>query len=492
MKYLIKCSLPLICFCLAAMVTSAQEVKIYVNSEKITMDEALQLNVRISGVSGQIQSPRFPPIQGFHPAGTSTNSSFFNGAGSITVTQSYLPSQPGTFSIPAFTVQVKDQSFQFKGQKIVVEKGSGKPRNQPQRNQNPFSAFDDFFRDPGSTNQKQKQYTFEEVDADYFLAINLNKSEVFIGEQVPGEVVLYINERDYGKIQLDGNAIGQMQQRIKNTAFWEEIIELQEIPLERVVIKGKKYLAYTLYKTVLFPIQTGEIEFKDLYLEAKKLYVATNASPFDRFFNSTSKYEPIKIRAARRSLKVKPLPPTQLENATSVGKFKMEAELNPKIAQTGETVSLKVEITGNGNTALIPGPNMHLKGNSFEIYDPASSFSIHKSEKSFYGQKEFEYILVPRKSGELDLGPIQFYYFNPDEQTYDSIVINSLPLKVTGDDLDNLVIKSSSLDGFYVNAFETASEHIPIKSSWPKWLLLVCTLIMGGAVLFSVTKKRLN
>ena len=69
----------------------------------------------------------------------------------------------------------------------------------------------------------------------------------------------------------------------------------------------------------------GKMGFKDVWMDANKLYVATNLNPFDRFMGYGNKFEPIKIRAADKLVNVKALPPTTLPNAFSVGKFNISA-----------------------------------------------------------------------------------------------------------------------------------------------------------------------
>ncbi|MCB9233112.1 MAG: protein BatD [Bacteroidia bacterium] len=470
----------------------AQNIRCYVNADRITTDESLVLTLEIKG-SQRASTPRFPAVDGFQAAGVSTRSQFINGAMSVAFSQTYYPKKEGTSTIPSFSYNFNGKAFQSPEFTIKVTKGTGRPKQQAQQ-RNPFDDFfkDSFFGDPfgrRQQNQEPKQLNFESVNADYFLAVNTNKEECFLGEQILGEVVLYINQRDQGKIQVGPMEIGEMQQRIKNNAFWEEIIEFQEIPMNRVTIKGKNYIAYTLYRTVLFPIQSGEIKFENVWLDAKKLAVATNASPFDQFFMNTTKYDPIKIYAGPKKITVKNLPPTDLPNAHSVGKYKLKASLTESSVNTGEPLTLKVNIKGNGNTNLIPEPEVNFPKN-FDVYEPTSNISTHKSENVLYGEKDIEYTFVPTEPGDYNLGPLKFYYFDPNKNDYDSLEVPNLPLRVSGEALNEMMLKNSSLDRFYSSAMENASDHVPGGFPFKKGLFLGCIALLIGAVGFRVVKDR--
>lgn len=440
-----------------------QEIRFSINSDKLTTDEALQLSVEVSGMKGggSVPMPNFPDVKGMQKAGTSNSQNWFNGVGSITISRTYFAPNPGTFKVPSFSYTYGGVTKSSPAYSVKVTKGTGKPQQNQQRSPfgNPFaSPFDDFFRDPFSNKPKQ-ELKYQETKADYFLSINLNKDSCYVGEQVFGEVVLYINERDYGKINVDAMDIVDMQQRIKNTGFWQEIIELEKVPVTRVQQNGKTYFAYTLYKTVLFPIKSGKIEFKDIDLNAKKLYVATNASPLDAFLGNNTKYEPILIAANKRSLLVRPLPPTDLPESGMVGKFKMEASLASAEAVTGDNLEVQVKVSGSGNMAMM-NPPVTAFSQYFRQDGNSSDYSTKLSENGYYGEKLFKFYLVPTRPGSYDLGPIKLYYFDPVRRAYDSLSVDELPIKVTGEDLANKLLKNSGMDSFYEQNIKKAKEGL--------------------------------
>lgn len=484
-------TLSLAALLLISVTLSAQNVRFYINGTDLTTDDAIQVHVEISGLKGgSIRTPSFPDAKGLQRAGTSNSQSWINGVGSITFSQTYLAGNPGTYKIPSFAYAFAGTTVNSPEYTVKVKKGNGsKQQAGNPRGGNPFAnPFDDFFRDPFSSRPKE-ELKYQETKADYFLSILLDKDTCYVGEQVFGAVVLYINERDYGKIGLDAADIVDMQQRIKNTGFWQEIIEFDQIPMQRVQLNGKTYIAYTLYKTVLFPIRAGKVEFKDIDLSAKKLYVATNASPLDAFMGNNTKYEPIRIAAQERKLMVKSLPDTQLPNVSMVGKFKVEAALTQNQANTGDAVELRVKVSGNGNMAMMNAPTVNFPA-TFRQDGNSSDYNTKISEDGYYGEKLFKYFVVPTKPGKYNLGPVKFYFFDPAKRSYDSLQVADLPLQASGEDLANKLLKNSGIDGFYERNMTMATSGLDNDRHASKWFWLLGVVALLGTVAYSVVRRN--
>lgn len=469
---------------------AAQNVQITVNSEDISTDEVLSLTVEISDYRGRVASPAFPNIPGFARMGPSTSHRSVNGRRSVGFSYNYRPVETGTFTIPKVSYDLNGKRYSFGPKRVKVKKGSGRQK-QTQR-QDPFAdmfrdPFEDFFRDPFGSGQQQ-DLQFQETNADYFLSFDLNRDTAYLGEQIIGEVRLFINKRDARKIAVDGLAIVEMQQRIKNSGFWQEVFEFKTIPVEPATVNGKNYLVYTLYRTYLFPLKTGTIEFDDLYLDAKKLYVASNASLRQRFLGQSEKFEPIKIRAPRRRLEVVPLPPTSLPSANMVGQFTMEGGINAKQVNTGEVLELDLNIQGTGNMAMLEDPIVTFP-KTFESDLPDTRLSTQATERSYSGKKEFKYTLVPTRNGKFDLGPVRFYYFDPKKDAYDSLVVKNIPVRITGEDLENIKLKQSKKDDFYETVFSDADDGLQRDQRMPWYAFAGPMLLVVGAAVFAIMRR---
>lgn len=473
-----------------------QNVRMFTNANNITTDDNFVITVELNNASGQIPRPSFPEIQGFLRTGTSTQQSMGSAGYTVSFSQTYLPQKTGTFKIPKFKYSLGGNDHTYGPAKVTVTKGTGKRRsNNGTASGDPFGnffkdPFDEFFRDPygaGGTNPKDLE--FQESNADYFMAFNLNKNKCFVGEQLVGEVVLYINQRDAGKINVDGLAISEMQQRIKNSGFWQEIYEFSQVPMKPVNIEGKRYYAYTLYRTYLFPLKAGKIDFDNLYLDAKKLFVATNASIRQRITGQNTKFEPIRIRAPKKSLMVRPLPSTNLDNPNMVGQFKMEGNISAQEVNTGDVLELSFKVQGNGNMAMAPEITTYFS-KEFDVDEPSTNLKTVANQNRYSGEKTYTYYLVPTRNGSYDLGPIKFYYFDPKEEKYDSLVVETIPVKINGEDLENLVLKQSGNDEFYQTAIVKSANQLNRDQKGPWMAFLGGFILIAGVITFKVIRNK--
>lgn len=127
-------------FCLVHVVVFSQSIHIDVNKTKISTDEPLTITITVKNVSGRIETPNFPEIEGFVSGGISTfmNSSFINGVGSTETkfTKQYYAQKEGKYTIKPFTVEVN--GLKTTSEKYVVEVSKGiYPPRQPYRPKTP-------------------------------------------------------------------------------------------------------------------------------------------------------------------------------------------------------------------------------------------------------------------------------------------------------------------------------------------------------------------
>ena len=67
----------------------SQQIRAFINANKITTDDALSLTLEIQGGSGQIAAPNFPEVAGLTAGGFSQQTQIFNNAMSISFSRTY-------------------------------------------------------------------------------------------------------------------------------------------------------------------------------------------------------------------------------------------------------------------------------------------------------------------------------------------------------------------------------------------------------------------
>jgi hypothetical protein len=130
-------------------------------------------------------------------------------------------------------------------------------------------------------------------------------------------------------------------------------------------------------------------------------------------------------------INVKDLPdnaPASFKGA--VGKFTLDATLDKTETKSNEPVTLKVKISGNGNLKLIDPLPLEFP-QDIESYDPKITDNSTVTAGGVSGSKTFEYLLLPRHSGDYKIPSVEFTYFDLDRKQYVTLNSPEFNLKVT-------------------------------------------------------------
>ena len=137
----------------------------------------------------------------------------------------------------------------------------------------------------------------------------------------------------------------------------------------------------------------------------------------------------------QKEITVKPLPVEGQPAGFSwvVGKPEIDAEYSAAEVELGDSVALKVTVSGNCS----------LEGLDRIIGDDLPGFTVYQSEKRYEeffennrynAVKEFEILLVPNKTGSLSIDPIYLPYFDPESGKYELAEIPGTTITVSGED----------------------------------------------------------
>lgn len=130
----------LILLCFIGFTVYAQSIQIDVNKTELSTDDPLTVTITVKNVSGHIQTPQFPEIEGFIPGGISTSmsSTFINGRGSTETKfiKQYYAQKEGQYTIKPFKVEINGVQANSPEILIKVRKGIHAPR-QPYKPKTP-------------------------------------------------------------------------------------------------------------------------------------------------------------------------------------------------------------------------------------------------------------------------------------------------------------------------------------------------------------------
>jgi hypothetical protein len=430
---------------------AATTVQTTVDRNEMSVGDTFTLAVTVTSTeSVDIQDPRIPEVEGFELINTwqstAVSQKLVQGkSGMQFETQrrkefNYMlsPRVEGQLSVAAFEVVVDGKVFRTQPVLIKVlapgqAKSPSRQQNNPAQGVAPFGSFDamddaeeeifnqllqqrqrllqnmgmpddNLRRGGGAGGMQNPAYRSLPTNPDeaFFIQVEVDKTEVYEGEQVT--VNWYIYTRGMMET-LDRLKFPSLK------GFWKEIIEeVPSIQFSEEIVNGIPYKKAMLASHALFPIKAGTAII-DEYKIKSRVRVPTNGMGgfFGRAYEFTKSSKPVEI-------KVKPLPnegrPSDFTGA--VGQFDVSATMEQASLPVNQPVSLRVRFEGSGNAKLIDLPAIQWP-EGLEVYDTKSDSKFFKNGRSF---KEFEVLLIPRQEGALTVPALSFSGFDPHSGKY--------------------------------------------------------------------------
>lgn len=342
--------------------------------------------------------------------GTSSSISIINGQRSkssqTTFTYILMPKSTGKFTIPAATATVKGKTISSGTHSIeVVSDGGSAQAGQSGGGQ----------AQQGS--QQGQAQTGSISNEDIFLRLSVSKTNVMVGETVSATLKLYQR----------ANIVGFEDARFPTfNGFWsQETLAPTNIDFQRENIGDKIYNAAVIRSWNLIPQQAGDVTIEPAELVCLVNIRAPRASTgsiLDSFFQD--EYQTVRKRVGTSAVKVHVagLPagaPASFKGG--VGSFDMKVALSKDELKTHDAASLKVTVTGKGNTTLLEAPKVNFP-TDFEVYDVKTT--------DIAGGKVFEYPFIPRSHGEFVIDPVEYSYFDVNGKKYVTLTSQPLEIKV--------------------------------------------------------------
>ena len=368
--------------------------------------------------SQDIKDFRAPSIKGFDvlmgPSRSQQSSiQIINGKrtsnSSTAFTYILLAGSPGTYTIPAASVEVNGEKVFSNAISIKVlplDQNSGNSGN----------------NGGGSASSSRSQAAGSRISAnDLFITATASKTTVHEQEAIllTYKVYTVVNLRQlYGKMpDLKG--------------FHTQEVELpQQKTFTLEHYKGRNYNTTVWSQYVLFPQQTGKLEIPSITFDGVVAQQTISDDPFDAFFNGGGYVEvKKKITTPKVVINVQPLPAKPAGFSGAVGEFKLASSINATDVKTNDAVTIKLTLSGTGNMKLIGTPEVKFP-QDFEIYDPKVTDDYKLTNSGLTGTKTFEYLAIPRHAGNFTIPAIEFTYFDLKSNSYKTLKTEAYNLKV--------------------------------------------------------------
>lgn len=399
-----------------------QDVQFTANApEAVRVGEQFRLTYTVNSKGSDF---KYEPMQGFNilsGPNSSTSSSFqwINGKSSQTITTTYTfylsANEPGEYTIQPASIVVDRQKHTSNSVKIKVLARTQSAHG----NQNPQQGNSQSQQGRGTQGRSSSTHN----ESDIFITSNASKRQVYVGEQFVFSHHLYT--------KLDVSSFGDVKFP-SYTGFWKEDVEIGAISLRQSSYNNEIYYTDEIQRNILFPQKSGDlvIEPADVQVIARvRTSGGRTGDPFfDNFFQS---YDNVTYNCTSKPVTIKVLPlPTKGKPASfsgAVGNFSMNGTIDKTTLDANEAINIKFTISGSGNIKLIDKLNIKFPYD-FEVYEPKISQNVRTNQNEVYGTKTFEYVIIPRTSGDFVIPSFEFSFFNPSTKSY--VTLNSSEFEI--------------------------------------------------------------
>lgn len=450
-------------------------------------------------VNQQVDRFEGPDFEGFNVLSgpnQSTNQSyqFINGKVSqsyqLTFTYYLQAVKEGSYTIQPAKVTVGGKTHQSNPMTINVSQSASAQSPAPQGNQRTAASGQ------GSPDKN-----------DIFIRASVDKSKPYQGEQV---IITY---KIYTTVPISQINISKIS---SFPGFWSKSLLNDNDPLKQSneVVNGKEYVVADLRKIALYAQRSGEIRIEPMELECVaqvKVENTRNRDPFfdsffnDPFFNRNFQNVELKVESNPLTIDVRPLPAQgrSIDFGGAVGSFTISSEIDRTELKANEPLNLKITISGKGNLELIEALPLSFPPD-FETYDPKVTNNLSKNAGGISGSRTFEYLIIPRNSGEFQIKPVEFSYFDPAKQSYSTLSTPRYNIKVNKGDDEPSGITYSGVSQKNIQFIGSDIRHIKTgyiqlqrinsffiaSSSFLFWLIIPVILFTAAIILWSKNRKR--
>ncbi len=384
-----------------------------VGPSQVPANQPFQIQYIVDDKGDDIQPPSMPGFELLAGPFTSTSSSFsfINGKRTSTYqktfTYTYLVSKPGTYTIGAATINVGGKKYRSNGLKISVVREEEEP------NSRPASAREE--RQERARQQERPQ------EASIFIRTILSKTHVHEQEPLTLSYKLYFIGAD--NVQLAG-----VTKMPDFTGFLKQENDAEQPSAHVETYNGRQYNVATIYKIQLYPQHSGEITITPAQFEVVYTIPGAGQDPFGQLYG----YQAHKtLKAPAVTVQVDGLPqenkPKQFSGG--VGHFTMTPTISGTEVSANEPITLRLDITGNGNMKLLKTPEVNWP-EGFDVYDPKVNNSYQNTDNGMTGTKSIEYLAIPREPGEYTLPPVTLSYYDSETGGYRTLSTPSYTLRI--------------------------------------------------------------
>lgn len=306
---------------------------------------------------------------------------------------------------------------------------------------------------------KEPDLKQQEAGKSAFVRLNISEKQIYKGQQLTLKYELYFD----GDIGLD-----DVIRHPSYNGFAVKTMESELEALPGIQTGDRNYEGVLVETQALFAKNSGNFKIGSSIFPLKEKIPNNDpwAYPFGR-------YKSFQVKTDEQNVEVRELPlpyPDRFNGVT--GSYTGNAQLAKASIGLNQTISVRVEISGNGDPTAMRPPLLKLDSN-LESYPPKLLKEENFSQNhQLYHRHVWEIPVTAKAMGDYDIH-VLFNYFDPETKKYTDLNLPVLKVNVT----DTAASKSTPAESTQNNKLN-------------KWLLTGILLIgVSLALWFFITKK---
>ena len=421
----------------------------------------------------------------------SSNFSMVNGrmsqSSTMTFTYTVVPTTEGTLKVPAATIKADGKTVKSGTASIEVLPASQQQSQQPSGGQQGGN--------PRQQRQQQSNTSGGQIaNNELYMTVTANRQKIYEQEAVMLTYKLYtlvnIQQISGEMPQIDGCHVQEMDRSAQLSLKYERV-------------NGRNYGTAVWKQYVVFPQKTGKIKIPSITFDTQVEVQNHSMDPFDIFFGGGSLSQMVRkqIKTPTIEIEVLPLPTPKPDNFSgAVGKFTVSATLTPEQVNANDAATLRLVVSGQGNMKLMKAPKIRFP-QDFEVYDPKENNKTTNTATGAKGNITYDYVVVPRHGGKFTIPPVEFCYFDPEKEQYNTVRTDSFHLavaKAKGQPVaytreqEDLNVLSNDIRFIKLGELESAEtdDFFGTPSYWLTYVLLFVAFVV--AFLWLRRQQKLN
>ncbi len=298
---------------------------------------------------------------------------------------------------------------------------------------------------------------------------------VYVGEQATYQVGVFLNDDVRYRLRRNPEFIPP---ELRSMLAYD--LSAPRSFVSKRVIDGRHYEVH-VFQRALFPLTAGRYEIPAARLNYS---LPLSASFFSREESHQLKSETVPLVVVDPPAAGRPA-----DFTGAVGRLSLEAHVDSGTAKVGDPLVLTVRVTGDGNVSFFPRPEVRVPWG--QLVPAEERVQLDSSATVVRGAKEFDWVITPARSGEVEVPQIRYPFFNPYTERYELAVTTPQRVSVAPGTLVAVEAADSARPVLPLRRVMLAEPQAPLSATRGFWVAMLVAPI-PAALALAVRRPRVR